>query len=195
MDWNQLLCNILLIIAKLAKFMIIVAYDTIIILLRLIYHIMKYIVTMYLKKPNTTNIIINNNNNHSNKKKSFKSFSNDGCIEGYCNQCFWISILQYLKLQRNIDINIEEFHMTASNMYQININNLKSNFDYECHADAAVNLAKIYNLKIEIYYANYTEKTRWINIGNPAYIFGKGKNVVRIVAFGNHFELIKKVLD
>ena len=148
-------------------------------------------------------IIIKNNNIKNNiimnpDKSTFSTIRNTGSIKGlngnYINQCFWISILDYLNKIKKNNYTIDDIRLIASKNNTV-INSTNSVFDYQLHENAAINLAEVFDLSIEIYYSNRNGEllnTEWISDNNPAYIFGTGANRVPIVAYGDHFQLIIK---
>ena len=131
---------------------------------------------------------INNNN--------VRTISNGGTdnIRGYSNQCMLISILDYLRYvtkQLPKSTSIADFRRDNN----INESNWSQNseFNYENRSQMAIlrAIAVRYNLTLHIKYLN--RNNRGVEyIGNVAYEIGNGNGsqIVPILAFGNHFQLI-----
>ena len=133
----------------------------------------KNIHSYFITKPNL-GTIYSNNGNH------------------YTNQCFWISILDYLNFYGgfNNQLSIDDIRNIASDNGSLTINSTNEPFDYASHTPVAIRLANHFGLRFEIYYCNHNRTTPWISSNGPAYIFGNGNIIVPIVAYGDHFELI-----
>ena len=112
-----------------------------------------------------------------------KTIRNTGQMEGMRNQCFWISILNFLnrnghsltlrELRNSVGLNRD----TESTMFD-SFNNEFNN--------AAIRAVEIYNLTITVY--TVTSSGRIIR---GAASYGNGQNIVNIAMFGQrHFELI-----
>ena len=119
-------------------------------------------------------------------------YANNG--DHYSNQCFWISILDYLNFYGGFDnqLSIDDIRNIASNYGALIINSTTEPFDYILHTPVAICLANHFGLRFEIYYCNRNRITPWISSNGAAYIFGNGNIIVPIVAYGDHFELIIK---
>ena len=119
-------------------------------------------------------------------------YANNG--EQYLNQCFWISILDYLNLYGGFDnqLSIDDIRNIASDSDSLIINSITDPFDYTVHILTAIRIANHFGLRIEIYYCNYNRITPWISSTGPAYIFGNGNIIVPIITYGDNFELIIK---
>lgn len=131
---------------------------------------------------------INNNN--------VRTISNGGTdsIHGYSNQCMLISILDYLRYvtkQLHKSTSIADFRRVNN----INESNWSQNseFNYENRSQMATlrDIARKYNLTLQIKYLNQ-DKSGNQYIGNVAYEIGtgNGSQIVPILAFGDHFQLI-----
>jgi len=120
---------------------------------------------------------------------------NNGKINEYSNQCFWISIIDFLK-SKNIIIDIEKIRIEA-----VVVNtpkNFDTNFEQGKYLIGAAKIASKYNLTIVIYNINtYTNK-----IINSPYgpkltemlIIGNGSQIILISSQNNtHFELITSI--
>jgi hypothetical protein len=120
-----------------------------------------------------------------------KTIFNSGSLEGMSNQCFWISILDYLKKTTHPNATLLEVRTIAGldastqhQMFSIGGKAHKSELYY-----AAVNkVAAHYGLTIHIFTASHTGL---VNFSKPRAIFGSGSHYVPIAQFGlGHFQLI-----
>jgi hypothetical protein len=123
-----------------------------------------------------------------------RTISNNGSdnIHGYYNQCMLISILDYLRYvtkQVSETTNIEDFR---------NINNINEskwskyeefNYENQSQQDILREIARKYDLTLNFKYLNQ-DKRGGDYIGNIAYTIGSGVQIVPILAFGDHFQLI-----
>ncbi len=121
---------------------------------------------------------------------NFNTIKNDGRIDGYSQQCFWISIINYLNYNLNQNISIRRIREIAS-YYNSNINKVDEPFDDFEHLQSAFNVADEFDLTIQIFLPDRLNGD--INIRNPAINIGSGSNLVKIVQFIDHFELITSV--
>jgi hypothetical protein len=150
---------------------------------------------------NILNIEINklfNNNQTNNNKLNIETIHNNGYYYDsinnihYNNQCFWISIINYLNNVLNININLVELlNIAKKNNSIINNNNemitLIDGIKYP-YLDAITNVTIEFNLIIHIYY-NYDDSNKLIQLLE----IGNGINHVHIININNnHFELIIK---
>jgi hypothetical protein len=122
-----------------------------------------------------------------------KTIPNSGSLENMSNQCFWISILDYLQshchekltlreLRTNAGLNSKTEHMMFDTNYLIN----KGNENIPIFFNAANRIAGIYDIQIEVYSVN-----REGIVINQRDEIGASKNIVPIAQFGlQHFELI-----
>lgn len=121
----------------------------------------------------------------------FKTISNNGSINQFSNSCIWISVWHFIKyVQNNELIDVAQIRKDAEFNYP---NNQEFDLDIPAHKDSLVKLLNKYNLCIHIYYANTKkDNNKWL--GAIALIFGDaqmdGFNVIPVVAYGSHFELI-----
>ena len=118
---------------------------------------------------------------------NFNTIKNDGRIDGYSQQCFWISIMNFLNYNLNQNISIRHIREIAS-YNNTNINKVDEPFDDFEHLQSAFNVADEFNLTIQIFLPDRLNGN--INIRNPAITIGSESNIVRIVQFIDHFELI-----
>lgn len=115
----------------------------------------------------------------------------------YANQCMWLSIIDHLRINSNIILTLDEIREIASSN-GVRINGPQESFDSELHGHALRNVANLFELNIQIHnvlcYKNKTQKSRMINSDIPGLIFGNlYPNIVRIVSYGAHFELITEI--
>jgi len=113
---------------------------------------------------------------------------NSGSLEGMSNQCFWISILDYLKTHGFPDLTLRELRVNAGGP-GININGKNQMVDTDIHRNAIEQITFIYNLTIRGFPVD--GNGRLLYHGNHGNTFGNGPNIVDIANFGlYHFELI-----
>jgi len=147
------------------------------------------------KLNNQNNLTIINNEDN---KLNIKTINNNGYYYDkirnihYNNQCFWISIINYLNNFMNININLTELlNIAKKNNASINgINEMITLIDgikYP-YKDAITNVTIEFNLTIHIHY-NYNDSNKLIQLLE----IGNGDNHVHIININNcHFELITK---
>lgn len=124
---------------------------------------------------------------------SVKTISNDGRREGMSNQCFWISILDYLRKHGRSTLTLKELRTQAGldsttehEMFDTDKKDSRRNLFFY---NAAVNIAGIYDLSIQIFTAD--REGIITDIKAPRANIGRGRNLVQIAQFGlGHFELI-----
>lgn len=124
---------------------------------------------------------------------NFKVISNNGTESGYSNQCMWISIKDYINRELLIKdkprYSLEEIRNIASDNNTIPINGPNFSFNEFLHYDAIKNITEYFNLKIVIH--QYSLEN---GIGKEQIkIYGVGKNIVPIISYGNHFNLITEI--
>ena len=113
-----------------------------------------------------------------------KTIRNTGEMEGMINQCFWISILNFLNSNGHPNLSLREFRHSIG-LNRDTERTMFDSFNNDFH-NAAIRAAEIYNLTITAY--TVTSSGRIIF---GAATFGNGPNIVNIAMFGqNHFELI-----
>jgi hypothetical protein len=118
---------------------------------------------------------------------NFNTIKNDGRMDAYSQQCFWISIMNYLNYNLNQNISIRRIREIGSTD-NTNINKVDEPWDDFEHLQSAFNVADEFGLTIQIFLPDRLNGD--INIRNPAINIGSGNNMVRIVQFIDHFELI-----
>jgi len=137
------------------------------------------------------------NDNQTGGNSTVKTVSNTGGLEGMSLQCFWISILDYLKRNGHPSLTLRELRTQGD----LGIDTEKTMFDIDylvgpeldrqpIFFNAAIRIAEIYNLRIQIYTAfRSNNDNAWIT--TPRASIGDGPNLVEIAQFGTrHFELI-----
>jgi hypothetical protein len=123
-----------------------------------------------------------------------KTISNDGRRDDMSNQCFWISILDYLREKLGYStLTLKELRTQAGldsttehNVFDTDKKDSRGNLFFY---NAAVNIAKIYGLNIQIFTAD--RRGNITDISAPRANIGSGTNLVQIAQYGlGHFELI-----
>ena len=121
------------------------------------------------------------------------TISNSGSLENMSNQCFWISILDYLQSHGHEKLTLHELRSNAGldskterMMFDTNYLINKGNENIPIFFNAANRIAGIYDIQIEVYSVN-----REGIVINQRDEIGASKNIVPIAQFGlQHFELI-----
>jgi hypothetical protein len=114
----------------------------------------------------------------------------------YSNQCMWLSIIDYLNGVLGNNFNLDTIRAIGSNN-NTKINNKTEEFDTEYHLKSLINVSNTFDLQIHLYIA-FTDNTQQVVISNePNWIIGNqsSQNVVSIVSYGSHFELITSIGD
>jgi hypothetical protein len=126
-----------------------------------------------------------------------KTIPNSGVLEGMTNQCFWISILNYLQRNGHPALTLRQLRTRAGlgadtehTMFDIDHRNRHGHVD-NIFYNAATRIANLYNLRIQV----YSVDQRGEILGGRAHIGDDPNNpVVEIAQFGlAHFELINGV--
>lgn len=128
-----------------------------------------------------------------------KTISNDGELEGMTFQCFWISILDYLKRHGYPDLTLHDLREFAG--LGPDTEHIPFDSDYlegpelnrqPIFLNAANQIADLYDLCIKIYSIDEFGQVK-TNEPNPRATIGRGTNLVEIAQYGIvHFELIDK---
>ena len=124
--------------------------------------------------------------------RRIRTISNSGALEGMTNQCFWISILNYLQRNGHPALTLRQLRTNAGlgadtehTMFDIDHRDRHGNLN-DIFYNAAMRIANLYNLHIRVHTVNHTGE-----ILGPRGYFGDGINFVEIAQFGLfHFELI-----
>lgn len=122
------------------------------------------------------------------------TLKNGGRRENYENSCMWISIHDYLKKVLNIDITLEELRNQGDANQP---RDKKELFDSSIirYVEGINKISEIYNLVIKVYSRDPENPDNLILSDVYPFIeFGKinngNKNIVNIISFGYHFELL-----
>jgi hypothetical protein len=129
-----------------------------------------------------------------------KTISNSGSREGMSLQCFWISILDYLHRNGHNNLTLRELReyagldrRTEHTMFDID-DLVGSSLDRQAiFYNAAVQVAELYNLTIQVFTVNYNGNIIYSDVAQEGIraTIGNGQNRVNIAQFGlGHFELI-----
>lgn len=120
----------------------------------------------------------------------FETVKNTGQIDHMSNQCFWISIVDFLNHYLDQTISVKQLREMAKKEGK-SINCENEMFDYNDHKTSLEFIANKFNLKITIY---DVDSNRKIDIIERNVTFGFENGLpVHIAFFGNHFELIKTI--
>ena len=115
-----------------------------------------------------------------------KTIFNNGRMEGMSNQCFWISILQFLNRNGYTNLRLGELRTSVGLDYSTQ-HTMFDSFNKKFDA-AAMRAVQIYNLTIIVYTVTSSGK-----IIRGAASYENGENIVNIAMFGQqHFQLIVK---
>ena len=124
--------------------------------------------------------------------QKFTTVKNNGAVEGMTNQCFWISIKQYLERVKRINYTVRELKKIASDRKASIINGDHDQFDTSDHFVSLMNIINNFNLSIHFY--SYNARTKEISDDPTMVIDGRhSQSIVHIVHLGAHFELITSI--
>jgi len=124
--------------------------------------------------------------------QKFRTVKNNGAVEGMTNQCFWISIKQYLERVKGINRTVSELKNIASGGNTSIINGYHDQFDTSDHYVSLMNIVNNFNLSIHFY--SYNARTKEISDDPTMVINGRhSESIVHIVHLGAHFELITSI--
>lgn len=124
--------------------------------------------------------------------KKFRTVKNNGAVEGMTNQCFWISIKQYLERVKDINLTVKKLKNIASGGNAFIINGDHDQFDTSDHYVSLMNIVNNFNLSIHFY--SYNAITKEISDDPTMVINGRhSESIVHIVHLGAHFELITSI--
>jgi hypothetical protein len=113
-------------------------------------------------------------------------------IEKY-NQCFWISIRDYLNIYRNLDVTVGQIKRLIDLPDETDLQQM--DWENRMYKEAVNLLAVLLDLRIEFYYI-VTKKPVMFDVGRPyipvpqIIVNDTGGNIVPIAFTGGHFELI-----
>jgi len=140
----------------------------------------------YLTLLGGSNFISNSN--------TFETLKNDGTNKNgrFSNQCLWLSILSYLNIVLENNLTLEQLREIASSNDSI-VNGINEEYDFHVNERALNNVVETYDLQIHFYQAQIRNSNYLI--GNEPLIYGniESNNVVAIVSYGYHFELIIQI--
>lgn len=123
-----------------------------------------------------------------------KTMHNDGVIiynnTEYFMKCFFIAISQALN---TLGINVSPGYL--ANKYNM-LNNDMIDTNIKNHKIIIENIAKTYDLKIEFFIGQSRKEnnsTVWYTTPYPQITIGTGKSTIRLLNYGQHFELLLSV--
>ena len=132
-------------------------------------------------------------------QRRVKTIGNTGSRDGMSMQCFWISILDYLRRNGHPELTLRELRTNAG-LYA-DTEHMMFDIDYlvgppldrqAIFFNAATRIAEIYNLRIQVYAANRVGEFALTD--SPRGLIGNGAKLVELAQFGvAHFELIDEV--
>jgi hypothetical protein len=149
---------------------------------------MKYNIEYFkytMKHPN----LVGGQINFSTKK------NNGGDNSGkYSNQCIWISIIDYLNGVLGNNINLDEIRAIGSSN-NTSINGTREMFDTTTYYDSLLNVTNSFDLQIHMYTSFRNKNNKMVISKKPNWIIGdnSSSNVISIVSYGAHFELITSI--
>lgn len=114
----------------------------------------------------------------------------------YSNQCLWLSIIDYLNGVLGNNYNLDDIRYIGSRN-DTRINNSSQQFDTDYHLRSLINVCETFDLQIHFYVAFRDKSTNLVISNEPNWIVGNyhASNVVSIVSYGAHFELITYIDD
>ncbi len=134
--------------------------------------------------------------------KTFKVKKNNGSngSSEYSNQCMWLSIIDFLNEVNHNTLTLPQIREIASSP-SLNtpqgavINGKLQEFDTDRHMDALLNIVNTFDLQIHLYVSFRNNTGNLIISDEPDWIIGNSSapNVVSIVSYGAHFELITSI--
>ncbi len=128
--------------------------------------------------------------------KNFKTIKNNGgdTTGNYSNQCMWISIINFLNQVLGNTLNLDTIREIASDN-NTQINGTREMFDTDKHMASLLNITNTYDLQIHIYISFRNKAGNLVIPDEPNWIIGNNSapNVVSIVSYGRHFELITSI--
>lgn len=118
----------------------------------------------------------------------FETIGNNGSIENYSNQCLFISIFHYLKyVMNNTSVTVKNIRTIAG--LDETTGHTMFDKDDERFKNCLNKIANHYNVQINFYYYNNVEN-RKIWLSDIKHVYGNSVNIISIVTFRLHFELI-----
>jgi len=112
----------------------------------------------------------------------------------YSNQCMWISIIDYLNGVLGNNINLDEIRAIGSSN-NTRINDTRVMFDTILYYDSLLNVVHAFDLQIHMYESFRNREDILVISNEPNWVIGdySSTNVVSIVSYGAHFELITSI--
>jgi len=115
---------------------------------------------------------------------------NNGQKDTMKNQCFWISILDYLTRTGHPNLTLTELRFQATGGIDEQINNPDEMIDSDLHMNAILRITEIYDLRLELYFFNNSSNDLYST--EPSQIVGIGTRRIPLVQYGAHYNLIIK---
>lgn len=114
----------------------------------------------------------------------------------YSNQCMWLSILDYLNGVLGNNMNLDEIRAIGSRN-NTGINDVRQQYDTDYHFQSLLNVIETFNLQIHFYVVTRDKNGNLTISNDPNMVVGEvsSSNVVSIVSYGSHFELITSIGD
>ena len=113
---------------------------------------------------------------------------NSGQVDGMINQCFWISLVDYLRVHGFPDLTVRQLREQATSGGRLIINGEREMLDTFIHTDVVEQIASYYNLTIRGFPVDGNGNMLYDGLFHQ---FGNGPNIVEIANFGlYHFQLI-----
>lgn len=112
----------------------------------------------------------------------------------YSNQCMWISIIDYLNGALGNNINLGEIRAIGSSN-NTRINGTREMFDTILHYDSLLNVVYTFDLQVHMYESFKNRNGILVISKEPNWVIGdySSTNVISIVSYGGHFELITSI--
>lgn len=112
----------------------------------------------------------------------------------YYNQCMWLSILDYLNRVMDNNLNLDEIRAIGSRN-NTRINDIREQYDTDFHHQSLLNVVETFDLQIHFYVLIRDGDGNSLISNRPNMIVGEfsSSNVVSIVSYGSHFELITSI--
>lgn len=130
------------------------------------------------------------------KKFGIKKNNGSDGSERYSNQCMWLSILDYLNGVMGHNMNLDEIRAIGSRN-NTRINDVRQQYDTDYHFQSLLNVIETFDLQIHFYVVTRDKNDNLTISNRPNMVVGEvsSSNVVSIVSYGSHFELITSIGD
>jgi hypothetical protein len=130
------------------------------------------------------------------KYYNFKTKKNNGSDGSgdYTNQCMWMTFLGFLNYVLGNNFSLTQIRELASSN-NVKLNNPGEEFRVDDHFGGLLNLAELLGLRIHFYLPIEDSTGQLVIPNRPDWIIGEpsARNVVSIVSYGAHFELITSI--